>query len=328
MENDNDINGSFVYFDKDFFECPQNSTVLVRVYAPLNMSDEKFRLIHLKSIKKFDIHPPVWISFGKGQIEWKVFDEVVTSSTKESNTLNLFLNSCNKKADDGYFVFFSTILSENGSSLDYKEARYRLDIASGIVALYFGRNLVPKILIETSASVNDAGLNITPETRRFPLITDGPFISTEKWQEIFDSISRLRAMKLNKANQIERAISVFREALNSEQGYIYYWTALDVLTDSNAGESKVISKLQQCYRLGSANEVKDKFAVLKLKNIRNELIHQGVSYTVPGDIERFTQLMFIDILRHELGLQHVGYMERLLTTPGYDLSSIGLGLTG
>lgn len=327
MEEQDEKNNPFIYFDKSWFENPETSSVLVRIYAPLNMSSEQFKQIHLKNMKQFNIDPPVWISLGKGSIEWEVMDDVVTSSTTVPETLNVCLNSYKRKAEDGYYVFFSTVLSNNGSAPDYDGARYRLDIVSGIVALYFGKNVLPEALHETSASVEDAKLNNAPQVRRLPLRTDGPFISIEKWQEVFDAITTLQHLDSYKGNRIKRALAIFREALNSAQGYIFYWTALDVLSDSTEGSTKVMSKLQLCYRLGSIDEVKEKFGALKLKNIRNELIHQGADYKVPGDIERFVQLMFIDILRYELGLTHVGYMEHLLNTPGYDLTSIDLGLT-
>ena len=120
--------------------------------------------------------------------------------------------------------------------------------------------------------------------------------------------------------RIERSLAIFRNAQHIEEGFIYYWVALETL----CGTDKLKSRLQICYKLSDTNAVEDSFKVGVMKELRNDLVHKGVPYDISGDVERFVQVMYLDLLRLELGLPHKGYMERLKNTPGIDLGEIGV----
>lgn len=310
--------------DKDWFTNNEPDTALVRIYAPLNMWSEQYEQFHIKELEALNTTPPVWVKSGKGSIKHSVMHDVVTSSTTDQGTLNITINSYSKEADDGYFIALSTPLIIKDDSSSFQDARHRLDITSSTIALHFGKNILPEIFLETTLSALDGSPGNVPQVRRLPRPTDGPFLSVNKWQEITEAISALQALDSRTANRIERSLAIFREALNSEQGYIYYWTALDVLCESNQNGAKIRSKLQRIYRLSSSDEVNNIFGFQKLKDLRNELIHEGVTYEIKGDIERFVQLMFIDILRHELEIPHIAYMQAMMNTTDWDLTSIGI----
>ena len=310
--------------DKNWFADHETDTAHIRVYAPMNMWSDQYEQFRLKELKTLNIIPPVWVQCWKGSIQHLVLYDTATSSTVSQGTLNLSINSYTRKADDGYFVSLSTPLVISDGSHNFSDACYRLDVASSAIALHFGRNVLPEIFLEATVSATDGSSGDLPQVRRLPRPTDGPFLAANKWHLVTEAIFALQALDSRSANRIERSLAIFREALNSEQGYIFYWTALDVLCESSQNSSKIRSKLQTIYRLSSSEEANDIFGFQKLKDIRNELIHQGVAYEIKGDIERFVQLMFIDILRYELNMPHIACMQSVINAPDWDLTSIGI----
>jgi hypothetical protein len=62
----------------------------------------------------------------------------------------------------------------------------------------------------------------------------------------------------------------------------------------------------------------------KLTDWRQKYIHQGIVPALSADVERYIQLLFLDILRQELSLPPRFYMASIQKARGYDLSPLGL----
>jgi hypothetical protein len=57
---------------------------------------------------------------------------------------------------------------------------------------------------------------------------------------------------------------------------------------------------------------------------RHDYVHKGKRPPLSADVERYIQLLFVDLLRHELNLpprRHLGAIQR---APGFDLTPLGL----
>jgi hypothetical protein len=52
------------------------------------------------------------------------------------------------------------------------------------------------------------------------------------------------------------------------------------------------------------------------------MIHKGLTPVVSAPMERYLQLMFLDLLRYELNMDTKGYMAMMQQSKGYDLSPL------
>src|SRR5262249_16633513 len=57
---------------------------------------------------------------------------------------------------------------------------------------------------------------------------------------------------------------------------------------------------------------------------RGDYVHKGKAPFLSADVERYVQLLFLDLLRHELDLPQRRYAAAMQKAVGVDLSPIGL----
>ncbi len=53
-------------------------------------------------------------------------------------------------------------------------------------------------------------------------------------------------------------------------------------------------------------------------------MHKGIRPLLSPDVERYIQLMFLDLLRYEIDLSHRGHISSIKRASGYNLSPLGL----
>lgn len=314
-----DLDDKVRLYVRDRFEDPANATALVHVHAPLNLWATNYSLLY-REIQTYELDFPVWVAMGSGSIAWPELLATASSSNITENLMNLAINSHMVQIENSHFLIISTPLSDRNVPVNYADSRHRLEVIASTIALHFGINFAPKHAIEITINIDKGEVSDAPETRRLPRVTDGPYLDPNKWDELEESLVKLREIENPIRKRIERSLVIFRNAQHVEEGFIYYWTALETL----CGTDKLKARLQICYKLADTNAVEDLFKVDAIKNLRNDLIHEGVPYNISGDIERFVQLMYLDLLRLEVGLPNMGYMERLKNTPEINLNDIGL----
>lgn len=64
-----------------------------------------------------------------------------------------------------------------------------------------------------------------------------------------------------------------------------------------------------------------------LEKWRHNLVHEGILPVVSASVERYLQLMFLDLLRLELELPARHHMLLMQQASGYDLTPLGFGKT-
>ena len=89
-------------------------------------------------------------------------------------------------------------------------------------------------------------------------------------------------------------------------------------------DEKIRYCLQKCYGFQSRNEVDNKLGFGVVAKWRHDMIHKGLKPVVSAHVERYLQLMFLDLLRYELEIDTKRYMTIMQNAKGYDLSSLAL----
>ncbi len=109
--------------------------------------------------------------------------------------------------------------------------------------------------------------------------------------------------------------------MRQENGFLQYWTALEVLCGK---ANQIRERLRRIYHLRSHREAGESTRFDALVKWRQQYVHKGIAPPLTQDVERYLQLMFVDLLRDELELPSHNCIAELQTAAGYDLSPIGL----
>jgi len=104
-----------------------------------------------------------------------------------------------------------------------------------------------------------------------------------------------------------------------DSDFINYWTALEVLCGP-AG--KIRAALWKAYGFGRQHDVDDQLQFKVVRGWRHDLVHQGTVIGLSAEAERYLQYLFLDLIRHVLGLDHIGYAKILLDDLDLDLTGV------
>src|SRR5262249_49650031 len=126
----------------------------------------------------------------------------------------------------------------------------------------------------------------------------------------------------HKQARIRLSLELMNDAMRKYDGFFEYWTALEVLCDGKTNAIK--SRLQKIYGLKNQQEAGIATGLSTLAEWRHQYVHAGVRPNLSADVERYIQLLFLDLLRHEVGLKPRGHLAGIQHAEGYDLSPIGL----
>lgn len=112
------------------------------------------------------------------------------------------------------------------------------------------------------------------------------------------------------------------DAMRMNDAFLEYWTALEVICNGKANRIK--TRLQKIYKLINQQEAGAATGLNTLAKWRHEYFHLGIRPSLSPDVERYIQLMFLDLLRFEIDLSPRGHLAAIQAAEGYDLSPIGL----
>ena len=173
---------------------------------------------------------------------------------------------------------------------------------------------------EVEAGTNKFTAMSTP--LRLAQATDGPFMARDLWRSIEEVAQALVAAPLERRQPIELALEFFEQGVRGDDSFFNYWTALEILC--NGSSQTIKTKIQKCYSLKSIGDVDRITGMRTLAKWRHDFFHKGKRPQFVGEEARYTQMLFLDLLRQELQLPFGGYLAAIQTTPGYNLSGLGL----
>jgi hypothetical protein len=124
----------------------------------------------------------------------------------------------------------------------------------------------------------------------------------------------------DKVDQVSLALQLFqtgKNTFNENSALLFYWMAIvKLLGISNT--RKINKKLQVLYFM-SQKDVEDKLKWKWAYETRHALMHKGKSVVLNADIdiERYFQLLFLDLLRGELKLECKEFLKNYLISSSY-----------
>lgn len=149
--------------------------------------------------------------------------------------------------------------------------------------------------------------------------TDGPFDSLIMRQNISETISALVCADNSNQDRAIFALELFNQANESINASLRvsifnYWSAIETLCDSN-NESILLQHLFEGESDKTAPGNRKLFGEVRI--LRHNVIHKGhAPFSNPYILERYLQVVFLDMLRDILKLPYAGYIEQFTTLHG------------
>jgi len=310
------------YSNNDWYKDASQSSFWLRIYTSLLVPHDKFVLSLQSAVKKLQLSQPVSISYGvKEGLNVPSFQHYMYAGKNGMTVLEF--TSEERALKKSNFVFLSTPMTVDGQPGDEAVARQCLDVAASVMRLHTGANFMRDIVFDGEITAAEEKFVAPSAEIKMPQIPEGPFLNDRNWEHIAEISESLAGLPADKRQRIELAVEYFNKAQQMPDVMFYYWTALEMLCGGR--DNMIRQKLKACYELEDVDVVDAATGFGFLSKWRYEFFFKGHRPELSADIQRYIQLLFLDLLRFELQLPWVGYLAAIQGAEGYNLSDIGLG---
>jgi hypothetical protein len=221
----------------------------------------------------------------------------------------------------GIFISIRTPLVVDGFDTGYQAAVERLDAAAGLVSMHAGRNFIRDIVFEGVFSGETSGWSLYSSAIRMPAPWEGPYIEAGLWGLVEEAAGAAANSAMEVRDRITLALEFIGRALRSPEPFLFYWTAFEVLS-GKAGSIR--SDLAKAYGLTRDQHVDLATGFGKISELRHRMIHSGVHVKLSASMERYIQLLLIDIIRLKLALEPQGHAIGFQNLAHVPLAEIGV----
>ena len=222
-----------------------------------------------------------------------------------------------KKLPAGTYVFLATPYKIDDQKGDEFITKTCLNEAESILSLYLGNNFLHSIVFDGEMALTDKGSATIPGPPiAIPQKCDGPFLSKDNWDAVLETFQKINNItdpdKVSRVNLALRFFQKGKNTFNDDESFFLYWTAIIALLEESR-TMYINQKLQVLYSM-SKEDVEDKLMWKWAYEVRNDILHNAKSVVFHMQIERYFQLLFLDLLRGELGLECKKFLENYLTS--------------
>ncbi len=262
-------------------------------------------------------------AFAVGGIkELKIPVFTVDMFAEETGRTRLNVKVDQKSLTDSSHIFLATPFRVDGKAGIEAVAKAALATAAGLICVHAGLNGLRDLVFDGEVNAVDGTFSLASQPWRMPQPCEGPFWARqngEDIQEIAQCVSRLGEPQ---RGRISLALQFVDAAMRNIQGFFEYWTGLEVLCEGRSHRIK--ARLARLYGIRDHKEAATRSGFKTLEKWRHDYIHRGKRPPLTADVERYLQLLFVDLLRQELRLPARGHLAAMQAAVGYDLSPIGL----
>ena len=310
----------------EWFTRPEDSSIWLRIYtclfAPLpHLTESMLKWPGVSAGVSLKLGAPTAMAWGTVSgfnLQLKNID--IYSKTTGQVVLDLHL--AEKVLPDAIYAFVATPFRTDGAAGDEATAKERLNLLAAIVCTHAGQNIMRGCVFEGELAAAGGTITSSSAPSKMPQLSEGPFLAAQNGADIFEVAACVSDTAEPLRGRLQLALRLVESAMRRDQGFLEYWTALEVVCDGKSG--RILDRFRSIYGLLSHKEAAELSGLGVLTKWRGAFVHRGREPHLTADIERYLQLIFLDLLRFELGLEsrlHAGSMQQ---AKGYDLSSLGL----
>ena len=312
----------------EWFTNRIESSVWLRLYTSLFISQDDFQdavedfLPDPESDEQFlALESPILFACGRAK-EFKVPTTEFEMFAQPSGELMIKIKADQKELADANRIFLATPFRVDGEPGNEHETRRLLDVAVALLALHTGLNFLRHCVFEGEVRAHDGSLTVPGRPWKMPQPSEGPFLAKQNGSDIAEISDRMSRLRQPKRRRVELALELIDAAMRKDHGFFEYWTALEVICDGKT--NKIKTRLKNLYGLKSHQDAADQTGLTTLAKWRGDYVHKGIRPPLTADIERYLQLLSLDLLRQEIDLPPRNHIAGIQRATGYDLSPIGL----
>ncbi len=299
-------------FPKDWCKKLEESEFLLRIYTIVPCSLEKLDKV-FEGLKAciIDDDIPIWI--GGGSIEASNLSSVnmgMIHSNPETGQIMMHSKAESIDLPLSSYLVMGCPLKIDGHDLGENETISRLNRVEALLSVYLGSNIVYKLVFEAFYEAQKGGkYSVVSDVLASIQSCDGPNASPQNWSFFEETAEKINALEdQNKKARIRRALEFYHSGKNTidigrDEKFFFYWTAIAVLCEGK-GTKEVNLRLQTIYGF-SKTQVEEDLLWKKIYLARNDFFYEGKNIHLHKDAERYMQLLFVDLLRHEIELQPI-----------------------
>lgn len=251
--------------------------------------------------------------------EQKYISNIPWLITSDSRKPKITVESISRMLPSSVYILVSTpIYAEEDT---YENASIRMDGFAGMLRIIGGNNLLSQFVREGTVDVSSGDIKTLTEAVFLPTRIEGPFATEETWQQLKEVTNAITSKGGSDGNRITLATQLIERAFTSKDSlkFFSYWVALEVAADTHS-HGKIITLLSKAYKQKKAY-IQNNLGFQYLWETRQTVFHKGETYTVPPDIERYFQNLFLDVVRKKLGLKCKRNMATMVED-GFDVNRL------
>ena len=303
-----------------WFKDKKISTFWMRVYSCLFIPHSEFEKTVLLALNNSDFNENISFRF-LIMNGLKIPTAEFTMRTQPEGMLLLDTEYKDKELKHVTYVFLLTPKNVDGLETEEHEVRKRLNIAAGVVRAHTGHNFMREILYEGEVHAGEDKFSSSSDAIKIPKPSEGPHFNAMNWEQSKEIHGAIWTVPLEIRQRVLLSLDYFNRAFDELDSFFFYWVSLEILCN---GQSQAIKqKLKDALGLKSIKQVEETgFGVVA--KWRHEFFHNGIRPVILADVDRFIQLVYLDLLRFILKLPPACHTLSIINAPGYDLSSIGI----
>jgi len=306
---------------RKWFSAPSESSFWLRIFSLVGASEETLREQSAAMPREVHLDRPVAMHLAHLQgLKLPLSD--ITIHALPSGITQFSMHARDQALPEGPYVFLATPFRTGDQPGDEVSAKHRLDVVGGVIAAHFGVNLMREMIYQGEVEAEGGRFSFSSPVVRVPQATEGPFLHVQNWNDAMEIVDCIARTEKQRADRLRLAIEFLHRALRDSEPFFFYWTALEVLCNGKA--QRIRSRIQGCYRLASVGDVDRQTGFATIARWRHEFFHKGRRVTLSADVERYIQLLFLDLLRQELQLPLRGFLAAIQAASGYNLAPLGL----
>lgn len=234
-----------------------------------------------------------WAEFSGQSVEWEFVGYQVRTQV---NTKNF--------SQDTYLIVLVPMFV-SGTTVSEETCRAKAEFVTGLLLSCFGKNIAYSKVHESELSLSGKGTTLRSPSFENPYYFGFPRVNEDTFNAVRNISEKIATLPIKEKIRTELSLRWF-EAANREKSsvdaFIKYWIALETLAMPDTTNIKPINSALALIYNESFQRIGERFLVGRLATLRGEIVHNGMQAALHGDVLRYMDHLYADILFHLLGV--------------------------
>lgn len=228
-----------------------------------------------------------------------------------------------RETPEGVYLLLVTPFDVDGSCGDEAAAKLNLSVAAGLLTCLKGRNIVFELLFDNVHSLGENRVQGATPAIENPWWSPAPDV-TDGGIRTMEAVARaIGGLAPPDRERLRLSLHWF-EAASRDSGhdaFLKYWIALETMGMPDTTSIKpLVDTLARAYGL-SSEEAARRFMIGRVFGLRSRMVHQGELLSIHGNLIKYLQAVYVDILFEILNLKSQACVARLSAEPGFQIET-------